>query len=224
MKCPVSSDPARDRPPPGFDETAVGCLAASESVYFDEFEDAVVALELVATLSGDVRENPSLWKWMIIGAQNAVQAAMVLVLKGTDGCGALQVSSQQKNREWWLQDSEEDDDQPQQPKVFMDYYEALLCRVKQQQFMEGPPLVVSAEDCKRLKSLNKLRGKFAHFNPKGWRIEIKLLLSIMTATLDTIEHLLTTQDRVRVTFSDNQQERRIGTALKTLRTKLDLIE
>jgi hypothetical protein len=55
-------------------------------VRFDEQEDAVAALELVARLAPDLKGNPSLWKWVVVG----MQAAMVLALAGTDGCGALQ--------------------------------------------------------------------------------------------------------------------------------------
>src|ERR1700750_2629708 len=36
-----------------------------------------------------VRVTPTSWKWVILALQNAVQAAMVLALSGTDGCGAL---------------------------------------------------------------------------------------------------------------------------------------
>ena len=39
-------------------------------VSFDEFEDVVLALELVATFARDVLERPGLWKWVIIGMQN----------------------------------------------------------------------------------------------------------------------------------------------------------
>jgi hypothetical protein len=49
-------------------------------VRFDEREDAVAALELVATVGWDLKESPSLWKWMVMGMQNAMQAGMVLAL------------------------------------------------------------------------------------------------------------------------------------------------
>jgi hypothetical protein len=67
-------------------------------VHFDEYEDAVVAIELVGSQSVDVQNRPSQWKWVLIAMQNAVQGAMVLALSGTDGCGALAPKSQQRNR------------------------------------------------------------------------------------------------------------------------------
>ena len=69
-------------------------------VRFDEFEDVVLALELVAMLAKDVRERPQLWKWIVTGMQNAMQGAMAVTLAGTDGCGALRHKSQLRNREW----------------------------------------------------------------------------------------------------------------------------
>ena len=47
-------------------------------VRFNEREDAILALELVAAMSGDLKENPSHWKWVVLGMQNAMQGAMVL--------------------------------------------------------------------------------------------------------------------------------------------------
>jgi len=55
--------------------------------HFDEFEDAVLSVELAAEKFSDVQNSPTLWKWVIIAMQNAVQSAMVLALAGTDGCG-----------------------------------------------------------------------------------------------------------------------------------------
>ena len=47
---------------------------------FDEFEDAVLSIELAAEKFSEVQNSPTLWKWVIIAMQNAVQSAMVLAL------------------------------------------------------------------------------------------------------------------------------------------------
>jgi hypothetical protein len=170
-------------------------------VRFDEREDAVVALELVASVSRDLKENAALWKWMVLGMQNAMQGAMVLALAGTDGCGALGDKSQEQIRAW-LQKPK-----GPQPKEIMAEYSVLLSRVQQAELMDGPPLEVSVEECERLERLNRLRRNFAHFNPQGWSIELKLLLLLMPSALNAVEHLLTTQHRVRVHFTEGQKER-----------------
>ena len=72
----------------------------TEFVHFDEFEDAVVAIELVGSQSVDVQTRPSQWKWIVLAMQNALQGAMVIALSGTDGCGALAPKSQKENRAW----------------------------------------------------------------------------------------------------------------------------
>src|SRR5712671_6419451 len=72
----------------------------NEFVHFDEYEDAVVAIKLVGSQSVDLQKRPMQWKWVIMAMQNAVQGAMVLALSGTDGCGALDPKSQQRNRAW----------------------------------------------------------------------------------------------------------------------------
>jgi hypothetical protein len=40
-------------------------------VRFNEQEDGVIALDLVASVSWDLKENPSLWKWMVLGIHRA---------------------------------------------------------------------------------------------------------------------------------------------------------
>jgi hypothetical protein len=109
-------------------------------VRFDEEEDAVAALELVATVSADLKKNPSLWKWIVMGTQNALQAAMVLALQGADGCGALRDKSQERNRKWLAKP------EGPQPKVIMADYGTLLYRVQLSELMDGPPLEISGED------------------------------------------------------------------------------
>ena len=46
-------------------------------VYFDGYEDAVVAIELVGSQAVDVQSRPTQWKWVIIAMQNAVQGVKV---------------------------------------------------------------------------------------------------------------------------------------------------
>jgi hypothetical protein len=74
-------------------------------------------------------------------------------------------------------------------------------------------------DEERLQRLNQLRATFAHFNPQGWSIELKLLLLLMPSALNAVEHLLTTQNRVQVQLTE-EQKKRIGEALAETRAAL----
>ena len=50
--------------------------------------------------------------------------------------------------------------------------------------VDGPPPAVSIAEVERLQRLNNLRRTFAHFNPQGWSIELKLLLLLMPVSLN----------------------------------------
>jgi hypothetical protein len=102
-------------------------------------------------------------------------------------------------------------------------YSTLLYRVQAAEFMDGQPLVVSSEEWERLERLNKLRRTFAHFNPQGWSIELRLLLLLMPLALNAIEHLLTTQHRVLVHLTDSEKAR-IKKSLSNTRQALKSFE
>jgi hypothetical protein len=58
-------------------------------VRFDEFEDVLASVELVALLAPFVREDPQYWKWIIVGAHSALQGAMVCAYVDTRGTSIL---------------------------------------------------------------------------------------------------------------------------------------
>lgn len=65
-------------------------------VRFDEFEDVLASVELVALLAPFVREDPQYWKWIIVGAHSALQGAMVCAY--VDSSGTLILKKQKKCR------------------------------------------------------------------------------------------------------------------------------
>jgi hypothetical protein len=169
--------------------------------HFDEFEDAVLSVELAAEKFQSARTNPTSWKWVIIAMQNAVQGAMVLALAGTDGCGALYPKSQKQNREW-LQNPT-----PIRPPRKMADFATLLGRIRSPELLEGPLPQLSEEDSRNLERLNELRRQFAHYNPTGWGIELQYMLNIMPVAAHVFEHLTTTQGRPNLHFTMGQKRR-----------------
>lgn len=169
--------------------------------HFDEFEDAVLSVELAAEKFQSVQTNPTSWKWVIIAMQNAVQGAMVLALAGTDGCGALFPKSQKQNREW-LQNPTPD----RLPRTMADF-KTLLDRIQKPELLEGPVPHLSEEDCRNLQRLNELRRQFAHYNPTGWGIELQYMLNIMPVAANVFEHLTTTQGRPNLHFTMGHKRR-----------------
>lgn len=168
---------------------------------FDEFEDAVLSIELAAEKFVQVKNSPALWKWVILAMQNAVQGAMVLALAGTDGCGALYSKSQKQNREWLQTPTQE------RPRRDMANYKTLLERIQRPERLEGPVPSLSEEDCRNLERLNELRRQFAHYNPTVWGIELQYMLNIMPVAADIFEHLTETQGRPNIHFTLDQKRR-----------------
>ncbi len=180
--------------------------------HFDEFEDAVLSIELAAEKFSGVQTSPTLWKWVMLAMQNALQGAMVLALTGTDGCGALFPDSQKRNREWLQSPT------PVRPRRAMADFNTLLAWIQEAE-LEGPVPLLSEEDRTNLKRLNELRRQFAHYNPTGWGIELQYMLNIMPAAIDLFEHLTTTQARPNIHFTANQK-RRMRRSLAEIRALL----
>ena len=60
-------------------------MSAKSHLRFDEIENVLSSLDLLALVGKLVRTKPSYWKWVIIAAHDALQGAMVCVLGGTSG-------------------------------------------------------------------------------------------------------------------------------------------
>jgi hypothetical protein len=198
------------------EQTPAGRGAEGEEMtycHFDEFEDAVLSIELTSEKFSGAQTSPTLWKWVILGMQNALQSAMVLALAGTDGCGALKLNSQKKNREW-LQNLT-----PVRPRMEMENFDTLLAWIQEAKLLEGPVPLLSEEDRTNLKRINQLRRRFAHYNPTGWGIEVQYMLNIMPAAIDLFEHLTTTQGRPNMHFTADQN-RRMRRSLAEIRALL----
>jgi hypothetical protein len=58
---------------------------STDYIRFDEIEDVVVSVELVAYLAPILDAHPSYWKWIIVAAHSALQGAMVCVLADSTG-------------------------------------------------------------------------------------------------------------------------------------------
>jgi hypothetical protein len=73
-------------------------------VSFSEHEDALASLELVALVAPLVRRKPRYWKWVIVGAHNALQGAMVCAYADSTGTSVLEKKSAKEMLEWLYAD------------------------------------------------------------------------------------------------------------------------
>jgi hypothetical protein len=154
-------------------------------VRFDEIEDVLSSLDLLALSLPLTHKQPSYWKWVIISAQSAFQGAMVCVLGGTSGIGVLSERSAKATLRW------HDDQKGQYPEPWMADFNTLLDRCKKPERDGGIGLTLSASQERDIKRLHDhFRNEFAHFIPQSWSIQKAGLPRIIGATVDGIEALM----------------------------------
>jgi hypothetical protein len=73
-------------------------MMSDKHIRFDEFEDVLASVELVALLAPFVREQPQYWKWIIVGAHSALQGAMVCAYVDGSGTSILKKKPRGKKR------------------------------------------------------------------------------------------------------------------------------
>jgi integrase-like protein len=109
---------------------------AIQSVYFNEIEDVLSSLDLLALVAPLVRKQPSYWKWVIIAAHTGLQGAMVYALRAQDtsGVSVLEKKSARKMLKRF------DTQKGQPPEERLADFNTLLERCSDKKFMGGEPL------------------------------------------------------------------------------------
>jgi hypothetical protein len=156
---------------------------ADEYVRFDEYEDVVVSLELVAHVAPLLREKPQHWKWMIVGAHSALQGAMVCAYADSTGTSILTEKSQKRMLAWLNAD---DATRGPQPDERLADFGDLLRRC-----IRSGLLTLTRKQCKDISRLHReFRNNFMHFERRGWSIEKAGLPRIVGAAIDATEVLI----------------------------------
>ena len=99
----------------------------------DEREDLVNSLEHAVEIARTVRSEPRNWKWLLIVVHNTLQGALVSVLIGTNGLGALKKKCMAEWLQWHEKRRAGKKEPP--PKEFLASPLELYCRAKQKDFM-----------------------------------------------------------------------------------------
>lgn len=152
-------------------------------IRYDEIEDVLTSIDLIAIIAPLAKASPSYWKWLIIGAQSALQGAMVCLLTGTNSIGVLDKKSAKQVLQW------HEDRSGSYPEERLASFNDLLNRCITRPI--GKPLALSAselEDVERLHAI--LRNNFAHFQPKSWSIERAGLPRILNVALSVVEEIM----------------------------------
>ena len=189
----------------------------------DEREDLINSLEHAAEIARTVRTEPRNWKWLLIVVHNALQGALVSVLTGTDGVGALEKKCMTKWLEWHEKGRAGKKEPP--PNEFLASPLDLYCRAKQRDFMcefGGSPLRTTKDQDADVRGLNRLRGELIHFKSRIWSIEIEGLPRIVVSAVEIIEQLL---DHPALSFRLNRvAAARAGEAIGELRQILSTLD
>src|SRR5262249_11176481 len=91
-------------------------------VRFSEYEDVLASLEVVALVAPLVRDKPQYWKWVIVGAHDALQGAMVCAYADSTGTSVLAEKSAKEMLDWL------NADQTTQPRQYLAPFDELLNR------------------------------------------------------------------------------------------------
>src|SRR5262249_33363632 len=138
-------------------------MMSDKHIRFDEFEDVLASVELVALLAPFVREQPQYWKWIIVGAHSALQGAMVCAYVDSSGTSILKKKPQGKKPRG------RKPREPNHEEELADFEDLLKCCVGGSHTCE--PLVLTYQQRRDIRRLHReSRNNFIHFIPQGWSI------------------------------------------------------
>jgi hypothetical protein len=174
---------------------------------FDEIENVLASLDLLATIAPLVKKRrfQSHWKWIIVGAHDGLQGALVCAIADTTGTNVLSKKSAKKMLHWL------DDTSKEYPGEYLADFTTLL---------NLATITMPQQHAKDIKKLHGLRNSFAHFTPKGWSIELVGLPRIIDAALRLIENLMQS-DRVVYRMTGNKK-RRVRFNIQAVRVALGI--
>jgi len=185
-------------------------------VRFSQYEDTLASLELVALVAPLVRRNPRYWKWVMVGAHNALQGAMVCAYADSTETSVLEKKSAKKMLDWLNADPTT---RGPYPKERLAPFGELLKRCVAGRKPIFEPLVLTPTQHRDIKRLHDhFRNSFVHFTPKGWSIEKAGLPRMIRAALDAAEELM--HRHYVIGHMDNDQQKRLTDALATARKHL----
>lgn len=180
---------------------------------FDEIEDVLSSVDLLALIVPLLKRQPSYWKWVIVAAHSGLQGAMVCALRDTSGVSVLDKECAREMIEWF------DKQIGDPPHERLADFNTLLRRCRKSSYMQGRPLKLGHSQFTDIKRLHKdFRNNFAHFVPKSWSIEKAGLPRIVRATLDALETLMR-HPNVDLKLSGNRK-RRLAGGLKAIQKEL----
>ena len=185
--------------------------AFDDYIRFDQFEDVVASVDLVARLAPLPDDDSSRCKWTIVAAHSALQGAMV--------CALFTPASYLKSPSKKAAKKAAKSGVP--PELIEDRlveFAVLLKRCVAGNAFCDPLVLKPKQHASILRLHREFRNNFLHFAPLGWSIQKTILPPMICTALDAVETLMR-QEQVGNRLTDAQQDR-LATALQTARAAL----
>jgi len=172
----------------------------------DEYQEAVLSLEMVSDSLPKVLDNIYYWKWVVIALHMALQGYMVLALKGTNSFNVLEKKCAKELAAAWRRD----DEVLSMGKLdnFLNLYRKIKAGRKTFEeevktgirgprkpedlmlmYMHSQPFKPRGTQNKSVEMLHHLRNDYIHFQPKGWLLGVHGLPRVVEDCVDIIDFL-----------------------------------
>ena len=155
----------------------------------DEIEEVLKTLSACKDFLERACDDIAYWKWVSIALHNAVQGAMVVGLRRTDGFGPIREDIAKK---WYKAYRETGETKRIKEKLmnFLELYEKIKKKGTLQMVSVSCYVPPDNQDL-AMEKLNEIRNDFIHFVPKGWSLELSGAPTLCLSVLNVIEFLVT---------------------------------
>jgi hypothetical protein len=186
-------------------------------VRYDEIEDVLASTHLLAIVIPRLNQEPSLWKWAVIAAHNALQGAIVCALHDSIGVSVLTDKSARSVLKLHDQSNPLQGSLKDYPREHLEQFWPLAWRLCRQ----NPRIreQITRAQIRDIRKLQRRRNEFEHFTPKGWSIEKADLSKIIGTAIEVIEVAMQ-HDKVTYRLTEDQV-RRLSSNLGAVRTGLN---
>lgn len=156
----------------------------TSALSYDVLVNAKDSLNLVATVTKDIRNTPTMWKWVILATHDALQNFLVCALSDTTQTAVLK-PSYAKEILAFLEGTNHCYPQETRLKNFPD----LLKLAKKKSKMKGKPLIFELNEKKIIEKMHRYRNDFIHFSNYTWLISQQELFEMTMTSLKLIKQL-----------------------------------
>ncbi len=172
----------------------------------DNVIDFISSMRMTIHSLDQIPNDPTFWKWVVLGIHSALQGALVCHLSGTADLGALKDGKVFRKYLAWLRD--EPGAKYRQPDLcnVIGLVERLQNSEKRKE-SAGEVFELTLEEESAIKRLHKLRIGFTHYPPQSWSIEIDYFKKIILPALNVIKKI--SEDPWPFRHADEDQKRNI---------------